>query len=306
MTFCLGMKVKDGLIGIADTRITTASECITAKKVSIHRYGRYPMFLMTSGLRSVRDKALTYFSEVMDDNEHHFDKLYKAVNEFGKQIRRVAEEDREALKQSGLDFNIHALIGGQLERDKGHKLFLLYPEGNWVEIGEGTPYHIIGSARYGKPVLDRALRFESAMDFALKVGYLAFDATFMSATDVAFPIDVVMYRNNTHDIIERRFEKDDFEAAASAWQDHIVQSIQNLPMGQLDSVFAKVLEQPMRPSHTYSSPMSAAAKLVMAHSSGNGGTSNGSGNGSNDAPNGHLHNEIDNSVSQQRTPRLQG
>lgn len=247
MTFCLGMKVKDGLIGVADTRITTGAECITAKKVSIHQYGRYPMFLMTSGLRSVRDKALTYFREVLEDNDNRFDKLYQAVNEFGKQIRRVAEEDGEALKKSGLDFNIHALIGGQLERDKEHKLFLLYPEGNWVEIGEGTPYHIIGSARYGKPILDRALHYEAPMDFALKVGFLAFDATFQSATDVSYPIDVVLYRFNTSGMVEHRYEKDDFREASSAWQEHIVQSVHHLPMGQLDSVFAKSLEVPTRP-----------------------------------------------------------
>ena len=57
MTFCLGMKVKDGLIGLADTRVTTGVEQITARKVSIHEHGRHSMFLMTSGLRSLRDKA---------------------------------------------------------------------------------------------------------------------------------------------------------------------------------------------------------------------------------------------------------
>ena len=35
MTFCLGMKVEEGLVGIADTRVTTGAECITAGKVSI-------------------------------------------------------------------------------------------------------------------------------------------------------------------------------------------------------------------------------------------------------------------------------
>ena len=257
MTFCLGIKVKDGLIGIADTRITTGAECITAKKVSLHQYGQYPMFLMTSGLRSVRDKALTYFSEVLDDDDNRFEKLYQAVNEFGKQIRRVAEEDGESLKKSGLDFNIHALIGGQLERDKEHKLFLLYPEGNWVEIAEGTPYHIIGSARYGKPILDRALRYDSPMDFALKVGFLAFDATFQSATDVSYPIDVVLYRFNTESMVEHRYEKDDFRDAANAWHEHIVQSVHHLPMGQLDSIFAKALsveprQEPSPPRTTVS------------------------------------------------------
>jgi putative proteasome-type protease len=246
VTFCLGIKVREGLVGIADTRITTGAECITAKKVSIHQYGRHSMFLMTSGLRSVRDKALTYFEEVIEDEGKNFDKLYKIVNEFGKQIRRVAQEDKASLKESGLDFNLHALIGGQLERDGEHKLFLLYPEGNWVEVGQGTPYHIIGSARYGKPILDRALRYESPMDDALKFGYLAFDATFMSATDVAFPIDVVLYKLNTYDIVEHRFEKEDFTAVSAWWQEHIVKSIAELQVPQFDAVFHRAKEQPPR------------------------------------------------------------
>jgi len=59
MTFCVGMKVQDGLVGIADTRITTGTEYITARKLTIHQHGKHSIFIMTSGLRSVRDKALT-------------------------------------------------------------------------------------------------------------------------------------------------------------------------------------------------------------------------------------------------------
>ena len=102
MTFCLGMKVEDGLIGIADTRVTTGAECIMARKVSIHQHGRHSMFLMTSGLRSVRDKAVTYFDEAIGDSDQTFDKLFKAVNVFAAQIRRVAEEDKATLDKAGL------------------------------------------------------------------------------------------------------------------------------------------------------------------------------------------------------------
>ena len=122
MTFCLGMKVEEGLVGIADPRITTGTQRITARKVSIHEYGAHPIFVMTSGLRSVRDKALTYFEEVMEENEEPFDKLYKAVNSIARQIRRVAKEDKKALAEAGLRFNLHALVGGQLARDEEHKL----------------------------------------------------------------------------------------------------------------------------------------------------------------------------------------
>ena len=61
MTFCAAIKIQDGLIGVSDTRITSGSVRTTARKVTIHQHGKHSMFLMTSGLRSVRDKALTYF-----------------------------------------------------------------------------------------------------------------------------------------------------------------------------------------------------------------------------------------------------
>ena len=61
MTFCLGMIVQEGIVGIADSRLTSGNEIISAKKISVYQQGRGSFFIMTSGLRSVRDKALTYF-----------------------------------------------------------------------------------------------------------------------------------------------------------------------------------------------------------------------------------------------------
>lgn len=229
MTFCLGMKVEDGLIGIADTRVTTGAECITARKVSIHQHGRHSMFLMTSGLRSVRDKAVTYFDEALGEGDQTFNKLFKAVNVLAAQIRHVADEDKDSLDKAGLNFNLHALVGGQLENDSEHKLYLIYPQGNWVEVSEGTPYCIIGETGYGKPLLDRMLRYNSSMDLALKVGFLAFDATRTSSTSVEYPLDVVLYRHDTFDIVEHRFQKEDLAEISGWWQSRIYESVEKLP-----------------------------------------------------------------------------
>lgn len=226
MTFCLGMRVKDGLVGIADTRVTSGSECITARKVSIYQGEGWSMFMMTAGLRSVRDKALTYFDEIMEGQEQPPQRrLFKLANLFAEQIRRVAEEDRKSLEHSGLKFNIHTLIGGQLGSDPTHKLYMIYPEGNWVDIGEGTPYHIIGSSGYGKPVLDRTLKFEDPLELALKVGTLAFDSTRISAADVDFPVDIVLYVRDSFRMLEQRFEKNDLLDNSLLWQERLRKSV---------------------------------------------------------------------------------
>ncbi len=241
MTFCLGMKVHDGLVGLADTRVTTGSECITAKKVSTYQFDGAAMFLMTSGLRSVRDKALTYFDEIMESGDAPtHGRLFHVANLFAEQIRRVAREDREYLEHSDLQFNIHTLVGGQLEHDREHKLYMIYPEGNWVEIGKGTPYHIIGASGYGKPVLDRTLKYEDTMQFALTVGCLAFDSTRISASDVDFPLDVVLYRRDARELIEHRYDKEDLKAISEWWQDRLRNSVRQMPLEWMDSLVAKM------------------------------------------------------------------
>lgn len=228
------MKVRDGLVGIADTRVTSGVEYITARKVTIHQYGRHSLFLMTSGLRSARDKALTYFEEVLEAEDASFDKLYKAVNAFAEQVRRVATEDKPALEESGFSFNLYSIVGGQLENDKEHKLYMLYPQGNWVEVGQGTPYYLIGESSYGKPLLDRALRYDSSMEMALKLGYLAFDATRTAANDVDFPLDVVKYAVGSYEIIHHRFEESDLLPVSQWWQSNVIDLVARLPDDWID------------------------------------------------------------------------
>ena len=144
--------------------------------------------------------------------------MYKAVNEFATQLRRVSTEDKEALAALGFRFNLTAIVGGQLEDDEEHKLFMLYPEGNWVEIGEGAPFVIIGNSGYGKPILDRTITPDTPMKIALKTGFLSFDSTRVSANDVEFPIDVVLYNKNSYHFVEHRFEKQDLANVSKTGQ----------------------------------------------------------------------------------------
>lgn len=231
MTFCVGMKVKDGLVGIADTRVTTGVEQITAHKITVIVREQHAMFIMTSGLRSARDKALTYFEEVLEERDESFDKLYKAVNALAEQVRRVGAEDKIALTEAGYSFDLHCIIGGQLENDPEHKLYLLYPQANWVEVAHSTPYYVIGESTYGKPLLDRVLTYDSSIETALKVGYLAFDATRIAATDVNFPIDIVLYRAGTYKIAQHSYEADKLRPVGRWWQRRLTKLVQQLPDG---------------------------------------------------------------------------
>lgn len=243
MTFCAGLRVKDGIVGIADTRVTTSIEHIVAKKLVTFEDYDYPMFIMTSGLRSIRDKALTYFDEYLGEHEERFDKLYKAVNVFADQIRRVAKEDKKAIENGGLSFNLHSIIGGQLEKDQEPKIYLLYPQANWVEIGTGTPYFLIGEQSFGKPILDRVLRYDSSIATALKVGFLAFDATRASAVDVDFPIDVLVQYRDSGKFELHRFERNELIEISVWWQEILSEAVEELPAECFDRILSRLPEK---------------------------------------------------------------
>jgi len=237
MTYCLGIKVKSGIVGISDTRITSGHETTRAKKVFTINKDRHSFFIMTSGLRSVRDKALTYFKETIEHNDESFNKLYKAVNAFAAQVKTAAAEDKESLREAGLSFNLYALVGGQLQDDEEHKIYLLYPEGNWVEISEGSPFMIIGNNGYGKPILDRVLKYDSSMKYALKAGFLSFNATRVSANDVDYPIDVIYYRKDSFHITEKRYKKEELQKMSKMWQHTLNEAVNNLPDDWLEKLF---------------------------------------------------------------------
>lgn len=236
MTYCLGIKVKDGLVAIADTRITSGSETTSAKKISLHHNQHGSLFLMTSGLRSIRDKAVTYFEETLEIDGDQHDKMYKVVNAFGTQLRRVAKEDKESLRASGLSFNLFTIVGGHLKNDNEHKLYLLYPEGNWIEITRAAPFTIIGNSGYGKPILNRTLSYESTLRFGLKTGFLSFDSTRVSANDVGFPIDVVIYKQDTGEMIQKRYEEHELKSISEIWGDKLTQVIREIPESWIDGI----------------------------------------------------------------------
>jgi putative proteasome-type protease len=235
MTFCLGIKVKEGLVAIADTRITSGNAISIKKKISLEQRDSHSLFIMTSGLRSVRDKVISYFNDI-DQTHLPFNKLYKAVNAFGELVKQVALEDKESLEKSGLRFNLNTIIGGQLKDDEEHKLFLIYSEGNWVELDQEGSFVIIGNSGHGKTILNRVLKNTSTMKQALKAGFLSFDSTRLSANDVDFPIDIAVYKKNSFSLSEHRYEKQDLEGISTIWESEVMASMDRLPDEWIDKI----------------------------------------------------------------------
>ena len=240
MTFCLGITVEDGLVGIADTRVLSGNESLMAKKVATYQGPGFSFFILNSGLRSLRDKVLLCFEEAFARKSESRDRLFKIVNLYAQQVRKLAELDGVALREADLRFNIHSLIGGQMSADSAHRLFLVYPEGNWVEIGPDTPYQIIGNSGFGKPILERALTIADPLLYAFKLGVLSFDATRLCAADVDFPLDVLLYTRGSFKLVEHRYDREDLKQISNWWQERMRAAIDELPSKWVESAFSKL------------------------------------------------------------------
>jgi len=240
MTFCIGIKVRQGVVALADTQIVRGSEQVSKQKLSILNHADDSLFAMTSGLRSVRDKAIIYLGEQLDQQPQPLDRLFKVVNLFGEQLRRVRAEDYESLAAGGLSWNPHAIIGGRLHQDLSPQLFYVYPEGNWIESAADSPYFVIGRTPYGKPILDRLLTYETPLQSAVALALLAFDATRTSVTDVDCPIDVAVIAEGRRHAEFQRFTAEELSAVTEWWSQTLSQSLASMPMDWAAGLFPGV------------------------------------------------------------------
>ncbi len=237
MTFCVGIKVRQGVVALADTQIVRGSEQVSKQKLSILNHADDSLFVMTSGLRSVRDKSLIYLGEQLNQQPQPIDRLYKVVNLFGEQVRRVHQEDATSLAASGMPWDPHAIIGGRLHQDLSPQMFFVYPQGNWIESAPDSPYFIIGRTHYGKPILDRLLNFETPLRSAVALALLAFDATRTSVTDVECPIDIAVIAEGDRHARFQRFTRDEISSATHWWSQTLSQSLASLPMDWAANLF---------------------------------------------------------------------
>ena len=237
MTFCVGLRVREGLIALGDTRIVKGDEHVIKSKLSFSTNGSSHWWLMTSGLRSIRDKAIVYFEQVTSQELQKQKNLFELANCFGEQIRRVRSEDGSSLANSNYSFNLHAILGGQLENDPTTKMFYIYPEGNWIDSSEESPYFIIGRTHYAKPILDRLLRYETPIRSALALAYLAFDATRSSVTDVDFPVDMILSNALLGQTTFRRFLEKELSPVSQWWNQELASILERFPTQAFDSLF---------------------------------------------------------------------
>jgi putative proteasome-type protease len=150
----------------------------------------------------------------------------------GEQIRRVAEIDRAALERDHYNFNVNFILGGQV-RGEPPNLMMIYPQGNPLQATEDSPYLQVGETKYGRPILDRGIRFDkTTLEEAAKYALLSLDSTMKSNVTVGPPIDLLAYSTDEFDITRhRRFSDQDPDLLKIRvrWDQALRQAVLRLP-----------------------------------------------------------------------------
>ncbi len=207
MTYCCGILVRDGLVMIGDTRTNAGLDNVsTFRKLHVFREpGERVMALATSGNLSISQSVVSMLSEGMEnpatgelDTLKNVPTMFQAAQLIGQAVRRVHDIEGPALEAAEVKFDVSFLFGGQIKGDR-LRLFMVYSAGNFIECTVDTPYLQIGEHKYGKPILDRAVRYGIDIYDGLKIALLSMDSTIRSNLGVGLPIDTVVVRRDACD-----------------------------------------------------------------------------------------------------------
>lgn len=236
MTYCLGVMTHEGLVLASDSRTNAGFDDLnTACKM--HRFsqpGERAFVILSSGSLSLSQSVLNLVRASFDAGEGiaQASSMYGAARELGECVRQVAEVDREALERDHYSFNVHLLLGGQV-RGSAPGLYMIYPQGNPISATEESPFLQLGEYKYGRPLLDRGVVYDStSLMVAAKYALLSFDATMRSNGAVGPPIELMLYRKDSLKLdCYRKFTEGDAELQAihARWERALRGAVEDLP-----------------------------------------------------------------------------
>jgi putative proteasome-type protease len=202
MTYCLGIITQYGLVLAADSRTNAGVDYISTyqKLFDFSDPGQRVLMLCTSGNLSITQAVLNALQQDLklkeNENLHSIPSLYDVAHYIGSKVRQIQEQERPWLEKDRIDFQCTLLLGGQI-RGEAPGLYMIYSQGNCIQAMPETPFLQIGETKYGKPILDRTLTFETPLEAAAKCALLSIDSTMKSNISVGPPINLMMYESNS-------------------------------------------------------------------------------------------------------------
>ncbi len=235
MTYCVAMCLADGVVFASDSRTNAGVDHIAVfKKLHVFNFEDRVIVLQSAGNLATTQSVITLLKQQLQNPEEEslstVTSLYEAAELVGNVVRGIIARDG-GQQQSHVNFGCNILLGGQI-RGETHRLFHIYPEGNFIEATPDTPYFQIGESKYGKPIIDRIVQFNTPLETAMQCALISIDSTLRSNLSVGLPLDIMIYQTNSFSV-EKQYRITEshphFLALRKAWGEGLQKLFKDLP-----------------------------------------------------------------------------
>ncbi len=240
MTYCVGLSLDDGIVLMSDTRTNSGVDNISTFRKMFHWEvpGERIIAVMTAGNLATTQAVISRLEERTKAKSERHNSLLEAPTMFqvaslvGKTLREtiITRQSDNGQEGSGR-FIASMIVAGQIG-DMEPRLFLIYPEGNFIEASGDTPFFQIGETKYGRPIIIRGYDHDMSFEDAAKLLMVSFDSTLKANLSVGLPLDLlVIERDRFTPLHQRRITADDayFQAISSGWADALKKAFHALP-----------------------------------------------------------------------------
>ena len=239
MTYCVGLMLKQGLVFMSDTRTNAGLDNVStfAKMFTWSDNENSTITIMTAGNLATTQSVVSMIDErTKAPSERspsilNLPSMFQVARFVGATLREVIDRQAQTGQRADSAFNATIIVGGQV-RGSPPRLFLIYPEGNFIEAGLDTPFLQIGEIKYGRPILVRAFDPDMSFEAAVKLLLVSFDSTIKANLSVGLPLDLEIYETGSLKRgIHRRITREDasFQAISEGWGDALKRAFESLP-----------------------------------------------------------------------------
>lgn len=241
MTYCVGILLEQGLVLASDTRTNAGVDqvAVTPKMHVFEQADERVIVLLTAGNLAITQSVVNVLREQLTPAKksakqrhlHNVTSMFEAAGVVGTAMRSIYEREGDALKDHGVEFNASILVAGQIKGERP-RIFNVYAAGNFIEATPDTPYLQIGETKYGKPIIDRVVKNNTALMDAVKCVLISFDSTIRSNISVAAPIDLMIYRTDSlHGRCRERITEQDpyYASVRKGWGEGLKAVFSSLP-----------------------------------------------------------------------------
>lgn len=235
MTYCVALKLQDGMIFVADSRTNAGVDHVSTFR-KMHLFGdaasQRVMVLMSAGNLGTTQSVISRLRELDKQGMGlaGCNGMFEAAELVGRVSRDVVQRD-SGQGQQHVDFGSSFILGGQCPGE-GMRLFQLYPEGNFIEASEETPYLQIGEVKYGKPIIDRVVTYDTPLSKGVKCALISMDSTIRSNLSVGMPLDLLIYQRDSYSLDRHHSIDEDHEGyrrLREAWSAGLADTFARLP-----------------------------------------------------------------------------